>query len=57
MTSPADIFDGIAKVEVQLLIPDEVPNLDGSSLVVTRTMVGRGHLETRLVMLLDRQKF
>ena len=28
MTSPADVLDGIAEVEVQSLVSDEIPDLD-----------------------------
>jgi hypothetical protein len=58
IASTADIFDGIAKMEVQSLISDEVPNLNGSSLVVGGSCeVTVGHFLTRLDTVLQRVKF
>jgi len=49
MTSTADIFDGITKMEVQPLVSDEVPRLDVAASVVAGTCgIGVGHFLTRL---------
>jgi len=53
----ADILDRVAKVEVQSLVSDEVPNLNGASLVVTGACeVGVGHFLTRFDIELPSRK-